>query len=442
GLYITEIVKKLDNGLKEEIPSREERIKWILENQVYACAPSNIIYSIVKNFIFGELNGISTRNLIEADTLKLAVDERLSDSIKELFGDDNLKFDVIIGNPPYQENDNGKRDLGAGKNASASPVYNKFVLSSMKISNIQSFIIPTRWAFGAGKGLKSFTDVMLNDENIQNFVFYQNSKEVFPDNDIKGGVCYFTRNINYIGKSDIIIYLSNNKVIRRQDYLNTSNSGRLIIYNELGSILNKVLMYSEESSIINIMSTLKPYGLRTDFFRNPLKYGVSKTSIKRQDEFDIRVLGLGENQKREYRYINRDEPLTRGLDSIDTWKVFSPYAYGNGTFGERIPEPIIGEPGDIVTETFLRFGNFDNKFEANSLAKYMQTKFFRVLVSILKVTQHSTTTYRYVPDQNFTSNSDIDWTRSIKNVDEQLYKKYNLSKTEIEFIEENVAEIN
>lgn len=439
GLYITEIVKKLNEGLKEQIPNQQDRIKWILENQVYACAPSNIIYNIVRNFIYGDLGMQVKENLKELDTLAIARDKKMNVEINKAFGDDKLKFDVIIGNPPYQENDNGKRDEEAGKNASASPVYDKFVLSSIEISDIQCFIIPTRWAFGAGKGLKHFTETMLNDKHIQNFVYYQNSKDVFPDNDIKGGVSYFSRNIKHKGKANITINLENGKITSRNDYLNTANSGKLIVYNELGSILKKVTEFENGfTSLMEVVSTLKPYGLRTDFFRNPQKYGITNAFNQKENANDIKVYGLGQSQKRIHKFILRNENLSKGQDTIDSWKVFSPYAYGNGSFGESIPNPFIGEPGDIVTETFLRLGDFENRFEAESLLNYIKTKFFRALVSALKVTQHSTTTYQFVPLQNFTKESDINWQKPISKIDQQLYEKYNLNNKEIQFIEDNV----
>ena len=439
GLYITEIVKKLNEGLKDEIPGEEERIKWILENQVYACAPSDIIYNIVKNFIFTDSH-FSSKNLVKVDTVELASQDSLNADITKKFGDEEVKFDVIIGNPPYQENDNGHRDEGAGKNASASPLYHKFLLSSMEISNIQCFIIPGRWAFGAGKGLKDFSLKMLNDPSIQNFVYYQNSKEVFPDNDIKGGIAYFTRNTDHKGKANITIYTKDKRKISRMDYLNTANSGRLIIYNELGTVLNKVNNEKDNSfvSISTIISGRNPYGLQTNFFVNPKKAGINKVMDNRNDVSDLKIIGLGAKQSRTEKFVASNEKIPRGEENINKWKVFSPYAFGSGEFGETIPSPFVGEPGDIVTETFLRFGSFETRLEAENLLKYIKTKFFRALVGILKVTQHSTTTYEFVPLQNFTEDSNIDWTKSIQEIDNQLYEIYSFSKDEINFIENHV----
>src|SRR5699024_8936109 len=126
GLDITEIVKKINKGLKDEIPNEQERIKWILEKQVYAFAPSDIIYNIVKEFVYGNLEGISTKNLIQLETLKLASDEKLAEKIYQSFGDENMKFDVIIGNPPYQDET---------KDTSDNPVYHLFMEESFKIAS-------------------------------------------------------------------------------------------------------------------------------------------------------------------------------------------------------------------------------------------------------------------------------------------------------------------
>src|SRR5699024_5115855 len=182
GLYITEIVKKLDKGLEEVIPNRKDRIKWILENQVYACAPSNIIYNIVRNFIFGELENVSTENLIEVDTLKLAVDEMLNDSITELFGDDNLKFDVIIGNPPYQD-----EKIGDNKTY-APPIYHKFLEESYKLADKVEMVHPARFLFDAGSTPKAWNRKMLSDEHLKVVYYVDDSSEVFPNTDIKGGI--------------------------------------------------------------------------------------------------------------------------------------------------------------------------------------------------------------------------------------------------------------
>ncbi|WP_290003125.1 hypothetical protein [Faucicola atlantae] len=138
------------------------------------------------------------------------------------------------------------------------------------------------------------------------------------------------------------------------------------------------------------------------------------------------------------RFVPNDYPLPAGKESVDKYKIFASYAYGTGSFGEKGANLILGEPLQICTETFLQIGNFDTEFEAQSFIKYYKTKFFRAMVGILKVTQHSTTTYGYVPLQDFTAESDIDWSQSIADIDQQLYQKYGLDQTEIDFIETKV----
>uniref|UniRef100_UPI001EE31801 Eco57I restriction-modification methylase domain-containing protein n=1 Tax=Nosocomiicoccus massiliensis TaxID=1232430 RepID=UPI001EE31801 len=219
GLYITEIVKKLDNGLKEEIPNREERIKWILENQVYACAPSNIIYNIVKNFIFGELEDVSTGNLIEVDTLKLASNEMLSDNINELFGDDKLKFDVIIGNPPYQD-----ETIGDNKTY-APPIYHKFLEESYKLASKVEMIHPARFLFNAGSTPKAWNRKMLSDKSLKVIKYFEDSSIVFPNTDIKGGI--------------VITYRDVGKVF--------GEIGTFTIHEELNGILKKVSARTNET---------------------------------------------------------------------------------------------------------------------------------------------------------------------------------------------------
>lgn len=190
GLYITEIVKRLNEGLKEQIPNDNERIKWILENQVYASAPSNIIYNIAKNYIFGDFKDISSKNIVECALTEYTKNDYAKEKLLEVFGDDNLKFDVIIGNPPYQEKDGGAQ-------ASARPIYHHFVRLAKKLNpELISFIMPTRWYTG-GKGLDDFRDEMLNDIHLRELHDWLKPEDIFPDTNIRGGVCYFLWDKNY-----------------------------------------------------------------------------------------------------------------------------------------------------------------------------------------------------------------------------------------------------
>ena len=429
GLYLTEIAKRLYRGLKSQIPDENARLKHIFERQLYGFAPTQIIHDIAENYIYRGFDNISHDNLKLKD---------LTPDFKEgIIG--NMKFDVVIGNPPYQENDTSiQRESGAA-NASASPIYHLFINEAVKISDIQCFVIPSRWAMGAGKGLKKFTEKMLNDQHIQYFSYFTDSKDIFPNNDIKGGICYFARNKNYTGKAKVTVKDAESEQ-KTEKFLNEEGVGVFVPYVELADILWKVRTITanlEKDNMQKIVSVRKPYGLSTDFFRNQIKYNLPSVSTKKQNNDDIEIIGLDKG-KRVSRFIPQNYPLPVGRGTVGRWKVFIPYAYGCGALGETIPSPILGSPIQICTETYLRIGSFKTEFEAESLLKYIKTKFFRVMVGILKTTQHSTTTYRYVPLQNFTPQSDIDWNKSIAEIDQQLYKKYGLSEKEIAFIETKV----
>ncbi|MDE8268514.1 Eco57I restriction-modification methylase domain-containing protein [Erysipelothrix rhusiopathiae] len=351
-----------------------------------------------------------------------------------------MKFDVVVGNPPYQENDNGQRDDGS-VNASASPLYHFFVESSEKISSIQSLIIPARWISGAGKGLGKFSDKMISENKIKHFCYYPDSKSVFPSNDIKGGVCHFIKENVYNGKA-IIEVLIDESIETSFRYLDENKIGIFIPYKKLLDILSKVINKEDiiNNNLQNIVSVLKPYGLRTDLFRNTGKYGLPNVQDIKLKDNDIEIIGL-EQGKRVIKFVPQDYPFPTGQNLVRSYKVFLSYAYGSGEFGEAASEPIVGKPNQICTETFLSIGDFNSFEEAINLTKYIKTKFLRSLVSILKTTQHSTRTYKFVPLQDFTSTSDIDWKQSVADVDKQLYKKYGLTQEEIDFIETKVKEM-
>ena len=350
-----------------------------------------------------------------------------------------MKFDVVVGNPPYQENDHGKREDGSA-NASASPLYHHFFHLAQSIATEKiELIFPARWLNGAGKGLGEFSKDMLNERHIKSLTLFKNSSYVFVNTEIKGGVLYLTYDKAYDGPANITVIDEYGQKNYFDSYLDSTGEGIFIPFGELQSIYKKVNLKLDLSSnnIQMITSVLKPFGLRTDFFRNPQKYGLPDVYETKRNNSDIEVIGL-DRMKRVIKYIPKDYPIPDGQKLINKWKVFGPYAYGSGQFGESAPNLLIGTPYQISTETFLVFGPFESKQEADAFKKYFETKFFRAMIGILKTTQHSTTTYGFVPLQDFTNNSDIDWTKSISEIDQQLYKKYGLDQNEINFIEEKV----
>lgn len=284
---------------------------------------------------------------------------------------------------------------------------------------------------------------MINDKSIRSLTVFKNSSEVFPNTDIKGGVLYLLYDKSYHEKANIKVYNSMNECSEYISFLNSEHSGTFIPYKELISIYSKVMEQSDlkNKSIQNITSALKPYGLRTDFFKKPSKYELPEIFDHKKSDDNLKILGL-EGKKRVCKYVPKDYPVNSGVDTIYKWKLFTSKAMGSGKFGEKVTKFPIGEPGMIATETFIRLGEFDTKYEAEALRKYHYTKFFRALLGILKTIQDaSARVYKYVPLQDFTKESDIDWNESIKNIDRQLYRKYKLAENEIDFIEKKVEEM-
>lgn len=404
GLFLTETAKRLNRGLANIIPDEQARLKHIFENQLFGFAPTQIIYDIAANYIYGGFPEISRQNLKKKD---------LTEQFKK--GEPlNMKFDVVIGNPPYQEET---------KDTSDKPIYNYFMSEAYKFADKVCFITPARFLFNAGKTPKKWNAKMLNDKHLKVAYYEQDSSNVFPNTDIKGGVA-----ITY-----------------RDAQKNFGKIGTFTHFEELNSILRKVVNNSFESiePIVGVQLDYKfkkefnisQVGLKTNVF-NKQKHLFTDSRVT---DTQIAILGLN-GRNRVYRYIESkyfDLPQNH-----QKWKVYLPTSNGSGAIGEVLSTPLIGEPLIGHTETFIGIGEFDGQEEAENLLKYIKTKFARTMLGTLKITQHNlASTWMNVPLQNFTNNSDIDWSQSIAEIDQQLYKKYGLSEKEIAFIEEKVREM-
>lgn len=364
-----------------------------------------------------------------------------------------MKFDVIIGNPPYQLAD-GNIDA-----SSASPIYNVFVEQAKKLRpRYLAMIIPARW-MSQGKGLNNFRETMINDKHITILHDFINSTDCFTGVSIPGGVCYFLRERD---REDMCSITTHNagEVKTSYRYLKEDAVDVFIRQSELVDIKDKVWIDKTQQSFSEIVSSRKPYGLCADFFEPKIKnnnnhkivvsaqakYGIPDASeTEYKDGYSI--LGLYKS-KRIYRYVPKDYPFTR-IGQIDKYKLFISKGNGSiGTIGSKdkspiISKPVIAMPNECCTETFLEIGGWDTLSEAIAASKYVQTKFFRSLVAIIKQTQNMPAIiYKYVPIQDFTHSSDIDWSQSIDDINLQLYKKYNLSEDSITFIEDNIAPMN
>ncbi|HDR1095042.1 TPA: Eco57I restriction-modification methylase domain-containing protein [Pasteurella multocida] len=424
GLYLTEIVKRLYQGLAQMLPNPTERLTHILEKQIYAFAPSEIIYHIAKNFILGfDKNNtqIEKANIICLDLTNYAMGNK---SIEEL--GENMKFDVVVGNPPYQENtEDNNRD---------TPIYPYFYDLAEKLADQYCLISPARFLFNAGQTSKEWNQKMLNNEHLKVVHFHQKSGDIFPGTDIKGGIAVLLRDINKkFGKIDTF----------------TS-------YKELNHIMHKVCNSERFRSINEILFVRSSYRFTDSLLKEypQLKGRVSSNEERSmgsnvferypevffdtiKDDNYVQILGR-QNNRRVYKYIN--EKYIQPAENFKKWKIFIPKSNGTGAIGEVLSTPLIGHPLIGHTQTFISIGRFDTEIEAQNCLKYIKTKFSRTMLGIKKITQDNATkeVWSKVPLQNFAKNSDIDWNQSIPEIDQQLYQKYGLDEREIAFIEGKV----
>lgn len=340
--------------------------------------------------------------------------------------DDNMKFNAVVGNPPYQV-----MDGGAG--ASATPVYNKFVDIAKKMNpNYISMIMPARW-YAGGKGLDDFRNEMLNDKRISILHDFFDAKECFQNVEIKGGICYFLWNYNWSSKCYIFSHTANGKVTTSNRFLRDENDD-IFIREKIQVEIKRKVCNLMQIPFSNIVSSMKPYGLRGDFFKNQKKYNLPPIRTTYQKN-DITIWGLDEKQKRVKRFVNSNYPLPKHKD-LTSYKIFIPRNFGTGKLEDNIFTTIIGRPDDACTETFVQISPFENLLAATNCDKYLKTKFVRLLIGIRKQDQAAgRIVYQFVPLQDFTEGSDIDWSKSIEEIDKQLYAKYNLTEEEISFIE-------
>ena len=360
-------------------------------------------------------------------------DELLEHLQNRFFGGNRkMKFDIIIGNPPYQLSDGGAQ-------ASARPIYQLFVQQAISLKpKYISMIMPSRWMVG-GKGLDEFRASFISDKHIKVLNDFMDSKVCFPSNDIKGGVCFFLWNKDYNEKCSVITHSSNGD--RKSNRFLKENGCDIYIRDEiLISIMNKVKALRERT-FDSMVSASKPYGFRAETMLSPKKFGLPEFSDKKIPG-GYEIFGLGEKMKRTWKYLPINYPIPKKSPCLDKYKVFIAEAYGCGAIGEVPSTPVLSTPGQLCTETFLEIGPFETEIEAANAIQYIKTKFFRTLVGIQKQTQHTTQkVYRFVPIQNFTEKSDIKWNVSVALIDKQLFKKYRLLQEEIEFIEKNIQEM-
>ena len=391
-----------------------------VKDNIYSIPTSKLTYEFTRK-VYKMLGMPVTNIFYEFNSYDLIDKTKKEEIIKTL---SDMKFNVVIGNPPYQVND------GGGTGSSAQAIYNKFIdICRFEFeSKYISMIIPSRWMTG-GKGLDKFRNSMLGDRRIRVLHDYLNAGQCFPAVAIEGGICYFRWDRDAAGKCVFVSHTSDQSAFTKERYLSDDSSDVVIRYAESLSILDKTRTANNFSSLVSPRNLFK---INIQLLESSPVIGGYK------------VFGRFDG-KRGLMYLSRYESKNeRALRFLGNWKVFVSKADGAaGQLGIPIPARIIGkaELGDcdtICTETFLAIGPFATRIEAENVIKYATTKFFRFLVGTRKLKNMTQKTYSFVPIQDFTENSDIDWSRSIDEIDSQLYAKYHLTEEETAFIEKMI----
>lgn len=459
GVFLREVTSRLTRGLATEIPNLEERVDHILTKQVFGIGITHLTsllarrslycskhatgrHSIAKSFGSDQGNiwferiehtwsagkckycGASQTTLDRGEDLEthayafIHTDDIMT-RLAELFGD-NMQFDVIIGNPPYQLDD-------GGYGTSAAPIYQLFVEQAKALEpRYLSLVIPARW-FAGGKGLDDFRESMLSDDRLRSIDDYLCASDVFPGVGLKGGVCYFLWDRDNPGQCRVTTHHKDWPDSTATRQLLEEGVDVFIRFNEGLSILKKVaavesgetasLSLPEGKRFDQLVSSRKPFALETTF----------KGKVAKGDG-DVLVYQNGGTG-----YIARSSVST-GTELIDKWKIYvgraAPGTGNRDTYPHRIiSTPFVGEPGSICSETYLCIGPFDSRAEAESALSYLSCRLTRLLILLHKPSQDTTRkVYTFVPTQEWTKR----WT------DQDLYAKYGISTSEIEFIEKVV----
>jgi site-specific DNA-methyltransferase (adenine-specific) len=442
GVFLREIAKRLDKGLEIEIPNRQKRINHIFKNQLFGIAITELTALLSRRSLYcsktanGKYSVCTSFNDVQGNIFFKRIEHTWKDTrciycgaskseynrggelethayqfihnekSEDIF---KMKFDVIIGNPPYHMSDSGFGD-------SAKPIYHLFIQQAKKLNpSYLSMIIPARW-YSGGKGLDAFRDEMLHDNRLKEIHDFPETVDCFPGLNIRGGVCYFLWDKH---KNDDKCIVNNYKqskvtsVLKRP--LLEEGTNIFVRYNSGIDILHKVRKFNEQT-MDQVVSSRKPFGIGTNFS----DFGKHKTKSN-----NIRLYRFGDDG-----YINLDL-IESNRDLVDKYKVLVAKASpGGDDYPHSVfSKPIIAEPGSACTETYIIVGVTKNNKEAKNLVSYISTRFFRFLVLLIKNTQDvPKKVYSFVPVQNLSEK----WT------DDKLNKKYKINSVEIDFIESMV----
>lgn len=456
GVFLREITTRLTHGLAAEISDLQERVNHILTKQVFGIGITNITSLMARRSVYCSrfANGphsiasslanedgniwfervehtwrdgrcrfcgagqqaLDRGEDLETHAYAFIHTDDIKARIAELFGDE-MQFDVIIGNPPYQLDD-------GGYGTSAAPIYQLFVDQAKTLDpRYLSLVIPARW-FAGGKGLDAFRESMLSDDRLRSIDDFLSAADVFPGVGLKGGVCYFLWDRDNSGDCRVTTHFKDWPVSSVSRPLLEAGTDVFIRFNEGLSILKKVVAVEtgDDDSVMlpdgkrfdQLVSSRKPFGLDTTFR--------GRATARNGDVPVYRNGGIS--------YVGRSD-LSTGAELIDCWKIFAGYAApGTGnrdTYPHRIiSTPFIGEPGSVSSETYLCIGPFESRSQAESALSYLSCRLTRLLILLHKPSQHVTRrVYTFVPTQ--------DWTQTWTDAD--LYARYGITDDEIAFIE-------
>ena len=422
--------KKLELGPTATREQEKELWKKVLAENIYVICKTPMAKSITKRTLAGFTEARVNAHYFEdlVNQLKHKPDNFISKVTRSSYwkkDGEEMKFDAVVGNPPYQE-------MASGDANGSDPIYHLFIDVSGQIAEKAALIHPGRFLFNAGKTPKDWNKKILNNEHFKVVKYWANSADVFPTVDIKGGVAVTLQDkMQNFGKIGIFVaHPELNAILGKVKVKDFTSFADLVYpaesynftkklhqdYPDIEKKLSKGHLYDLKSPVLEKLPEI--------FLSNPL------------DDDYVQVYGRINNE-RVLRWIKQEYLLV--AENFNFYKIFIPKANGSGAIGEVLSTPVIGQPVIGHTQTFLSVGKFDTETEAVACLKYIKTKFCRAMLGTLKVTQDNPKpTWANVPLQDFTSSSDIDWSKSVAEIDQQLYAKYGLSEEEVAFIEKMV----
>ena len=435
-LYVTYSIykAKCKDFYKNELTIEKKRELWFdtINKNVYVICKTPMAVQITKRTLVGYNDSTNVHARYFKDlipTLK-EIPEKFEKNVlsakKWGIEGDKMKFDAVVGNPPYHLETSEEKNL-------KTSIYHLFINEGIKLSDRSTFIHPGRFLYRAGNTPRDWQENILKDPHFRIVKYFDKSNQIFPTVDIKGGIAItmYDKNqdfspINFFTKFEelgsikvkvdsCLPFITLSDIIYLQNKFNLEN-----LYNDFPSIKEKIGSGGKERRL-----TSNIFELSQIFYD------------EKQTENDILIHGITKNVRVE-KYIN-SKYIDLSHENLNKFKVLVPQANGSGAIGEVLSTPLIGYPLIGYTQSYISIGAFETEEEALSALKYVKTKFLRCMLGIKKVTQNNKKdTWEYVPLQDFSKNSDIDWSKSIKEIDQQLYKKYGLNENEIKFIEEKI----